>query len=383
MRKQTLYSSSSRSGRTGSRSTPGAAAPDPDPGGASPAPAADAASTPGGSVAPASSSRSSPTVALSASRAPDSSWSRPRSLPPGARRSPSASGAEAGSGGPPDDNASATPAGGGRRPPGRFSPRRVPATAWFGMVAMAALALSLHGHLKPEPRRLTQQDIDRAVMHTLEKSTLPSAARKAYQVIRPSVVRVSGTARNAKTGKRDENSQSTGTGVIVVESGLILTNLHVVDRATDIEVTFADGSQSPATVVSRQPQNDLAVLQPKTVPDDVVPATLRGTADLSPGDTVVAVGFPFGIGPSVSSGVVSGLRREYESQNGKSKLSNLIQFDAAANPGNSGGPLVNADGEVLGIVTAILNPTDQSVFIGIGFAVPIENAAGGMGLPPH
>ena len=133
---------------------------------------------------------------------------------------------------------------------------------------------------------------------------------------------------------------------------------------------------------SVQPEHDLAVLQAKTVPDDLAAATLRSTADLMPGDEVVAVGFPFGIGPSVSAGVVSGLRREYRSPEGKRILTNLIQFDAAANPGNSGGPLVTADGEVVGIVTGILNPTEQRVFIGIGFAVPIENAAAAVGIPP-
>ena len=94
------------------------------------------------------------------------------------------------------------------------------------------------------------------------------------------------------------------------------------------------------------------------------------------------MGFPFGIGPSASAGVISGLKREYRSASGKRILSNLIQFDAAANPGNSGGPLVTADGEVVGIVTAILNPTSARTFIGIGFAVPIENAASAAGLPP-
>ena len=84
----------------------------------------------------------------------------------------------------------------------------------------------------------------------------------------------------------------------------------------------------------------------------------------------------------MSSGVVSGLRREYRSPEGKRLLTNLIQFDAAANPGNSGGPLVNASGEVVGIVTGILNPTEQRVFVGIGFAVPIENAAMAVGVPP-
>ena len=97
---------------------------------------------------------------------------------------------------------------------------------------------------------------------------------------------------------------------------------------------------------------------------------------------MVAIGYPFGIGPSASAGIVSGLRREYHSPEGNKMLTNLIQFDAAANPGNSGGPLVTADGEVVGIVTGIFNPTDQRVFIGIGFAVPIENAAAAVGLSP-
>ena len=131
-----------------------------------------------------------------------------------------------------------------------------------------------------------------------------------------------------------------------------------------------------------QPEHDLAVLQAQTIPDDLVAATMRSTADLAPGDRVVAVGFPFGIGPSVSAGVVSGLRREYRSPEGKRVLTNLIQFDAAANPGNSGGALVTAEGEVVGIVTGLLNPTEQRVFIGIGFAVPIESAAGAVGLSP-
>jgi S1-C subfamily serine protease len=103
---------------------------------------------------------------------------------------------------------------------------------------------------------------------------------------------------------------------------------------------------------------------------------------LKPGDGVVAVGFPFGIGPSVSSGVISGLEREFRSPQGKRVLTNLIQFDAAANPGNSGGPLVTMEGEVVGIVTAILNPSHERTFIGIGFAVPIENAAAGAGIHP-
>jgi S1-C subfamily serine protease len=147
-------------------------------------------------------------------------------------------------------------------------------------------------------------------------------------------------------------------------------------------VVFADGLKSDATITGVRPEHDLAVLQAHTIPDDLAPATMRSTADLKWGDQVFAVGFPFGIGPSVTAGVVSGLRREFRSPQGQRLLTNLIQFDAAVNPGSSGGPLVTAEGEVVGIVTGILNPTNQRVFVGIGFAVPIENAATAVGVPP-
>ncbi len=191
-----------------------------------------------------------------------------------------------------------------------------------------------------------------------------------------------GTDRDpdAKPGKR--RGGGVGTGVVIVDKGIILTNLHVVAGAERIRITFFDGFEADAVIIGTRPEHDLAVLQAKAVPDDMVAATLRSTADLQVGDHVVAVGFPFGIGPSASAGVVSGLKREYQSVEGKRILTNLIQFDAAANPGNSGGPLVTADGEVVGIVTGILNPTSQRVFIGIGFAVPIENAAAAVGMSP-
>jgi len=188
--------------------------------------------------------------------------------------------------------------------------------------------------------------------------------------------------KDDKTDKAERRSTGVGTGVVIVDKGIILTNLHVVLGAERIKVRFFDGMESDAVVIGTRPEHDLAVLQAKAVPDDLVSATLRSTADLAVGDQVVAVGFPFGIGPSASAGVVSGLKREYHSPEGKRILTNLIQFDAAANPGNSGGPLVTADGEVVGIVTGILNPTSQRVFIGIGFAVPIENAAAAVGMSP-
>ncbi len=229
-------------------------------------------------------------------------------------------------------------------------------------------------------RQITQKDIDKAVLHALENNVLPSKAAKAYEIIGPSVVRVRGFTDIDDPGQDPE--RGVGSGVVIIEDGTILTNLHVVASAKRVKVVFADGTESDATVVGLRPEHDLAILKASTLPDDLVPATMRSTADLAMGDEVLAVGFPFAIGPSVSAGVVSGLKREFRSPEGKRQLTNLIQFDAAANPGSSGGPLVTMDGEVVGIVTAILNPTEQRVFIGIGFAVPIENAAGGIGLSP-
>ena len=198
-------------------------------------------------------------------------------------------------------------------------------------------------------------------------------------MISPSVVRVVGTAKN-KAGEDEE--QSVGTGVVIVDKGIILTNLHVVQNAQTIHITFADGMTTTASITGAQPENDLAVLQAHKIPDDMIAATMRSTAELQPGDQVMAVGYPFGIGPSASSGVISGLGRTFRSPEGRQEMRNLIQFDAAANPGNSGGPLVTMDGQVVGIVTAIYNPNQQRTFVGIGFAVPIENAASAAGMPP-
>lgn len=242
-----------------------------------------------------------------------------------------------------------------------------------------ALAVGYVG-LSRGPGPLTQRDIDQAVLHTLNTQPLPQPAAKAYAKIRPSVVRVRAMSLPDAQGKQEE--LGAGSGVVIVDGGVILTNLHVAQGAPRLQVVFADGHESPAELVGAQPENDLAVIKARSVPDDLVPATMRSTADLQVGERVVAVGFPFGIGPTTSSGVVSGLKREFRSPEGKSLLTNLIQFDAAANPGSSGGPLVTDNGEVVGIVTAILNPTEQRVFIGIGFAVPIENAAAAAGMPP-
>ncbi|NML43705.1 trypsin-like serine protease [Ramlibacter sp. G-1-2-2] len=281
-----------------------------------------------------------------------------------------------------------------------------PLLLWSAILLLGiALATSLA--LRPMPRKLTQQDINQAVLKTMETQVMPSEYARAYEKIRPSVVRVVSYIKKSRlkeeeqklvsrsnkpkplgpapadiTGDGDEIENGVGTGVVIIDKGVILTNLHVVNGADHVKVTFFDGLEADANITGVQAENDLAVLQATKIPDDLFAATMRSTGDLTPGDKVLAVGFPFGIGPSASGGIVSGLGRVFRSPEGKQEMRNLIQFDAAANPGNSGGPLVTMDGEVVGIVTAILNPTAARTFIGIGFAVPIENAATAAGLPP-
>jgi S1-C subfamily serine protease len=262
---------------------------------------------------------------------------------------------------------------------------------WASALLLVVCGLALNGSTPPGAAPLTMKQIDHAMRKSIEENPLASPAAKAYDAVIPSVVRVVGLMTegddggdikdDAKNGKAPVE-RGVGTGVVIIDNGTILTNLHVVNGAKRIRVSFMDGTESDAQLLSVQPENDLAVLRARTIPDDLAAATMRSTGDLAPGDRVIAVGFPFGIGPSVSDGVVSGLKREFRSPEGQQTMSNLIQFDAAANPGNSGGPLVTMDGEVVGIVTAILNPSRQRVFIGIGFAVPIENAAAAVGMPP-
>jgi len=255
-----------------------------------------------------------------------------------------------------------------------------PRVMWSALALLGALLLVSVLQRGPlGATALTQKDIDAAVLRTLSTQNLPSPAARAAEKIRPAVVRVRSYVTDDK-GEQVEHG--VGTGVVIVDKGVILTNLHVVQSAQTIKLVFSDGSESAASITGAQPENDLAVLQAHTIPDDLIAATMRSTADLMPGDEVVAVGFPFGIGPSTSAGVISGLGRSFRSPEGEQDIGNLIQFDAAANPGNSGGPLVTMDGEVVGIVTGILNPTSHRTFVGIGFAVPIESASAAAGLPP-
>jgi serine protease DegQ len=170
---------------------------------------------------------------------------------------------------------------------------------------------------------------------------------------------------------------------VIDDAGDILTSLHVVANAVEIRLTFADGYETTAHMVTEQPENDIAVIRADERPKLLIPAVLGNPNAMRVGDEAYVVGNPFGLYSSMSAGIISGFNRTFRPQNKTQELQGLIQIDTAVNPGNSGGPLLNRSGQVIGIVTGIVNPTGQDVFIGIGFAVPITTAGGAVGSPPY
>ncbi|MBX0329178.1 trypsin-like peptidase domain-containing protein [Oscillochloris sp. ZM17-4] len=259
----------------------------------------------------------------------------------------------------------------------RELPARARGAAPFALGVIAALlAMILYGAIFPSPTPLTAREVSEAVAQTMASATpAPARASLVYQFIQPSLVLIQ------TQGEGDVGGL--GTGVVIDDRGDILTSLHVVDGASAITVTFADGSESPAQVISAQPENDIAVLAAAQLPAQLVPATLGSPGAMRVGDEAYVVGHPLGLYGSMSAGVISGFDRSFTMPNSERRLEGLIQVDAAVNPGNSGGPLLNRDGQVIGIVAGLVNPTDQNVFIGIGFAVPITTAGGAAGLPQY
>jgi S1-C subfamily serine protease len=242
-------------------------------------------------------------------------------------------------------------------------------------VAAMLLALILYNLIFPE-NQLTQTEVNDAIANAMASATpRPAYSTEVYQIIQPSLVMIQTDLMNGE--------KSLGTGVIVDGAGDILTSLHVVNNASKIAITFADGTKSEGIVVSTQPEMDIAVLQAPTMPQLFVPATLGNPGAMQVGDEAYAVGHPFGLYGSMSAGVISGFDRTFKPENTDVEIDGLIQFDAAVNPGNSGGPLLNRYGHVIGIVTGIVNPSNQNFFIGIAFAVPINTAAGGVDMPPY
>jgi S1-C subfamily serine protease len=205
--------------------------------------------------------------------------------------------------------------------------------------------------------------------------TPPPLISEVYAKVAPSVVQINAL-------RADGTLAESGSGVVIDDAGDILTALHVVQGARSLTVVFADGTQSRAVIIAEIRQSDIAALRPANTPAQLVPATLGSPASLRIGDDAIVVGNPFALTRSLSTGVISGLDRSVQVPNQGRSLTGLIQFDAAVNPGSSGGPLVNRDGEVVGIVTGLVNPTGQPAFSGVGFAVPIDTAATALGVPP-
>jgi S1-C subfamily serine protease len=263
------------------------------------------------------------------------------------------------------------------------APRRRPPRRWVltAIVAVVVLALATFAVTRgPDTAPITATDVNKAVQNGIAKAKeeaakAPPDAAAAYRVALPSLVTIA-TQRTGGTGVE----RGTGAGVVVNAEGAVLTALHVVEGARSIEVRFSDGTASGATVEDRDPATDIAVLTPDRLPQVVVPAVLGGGAQV--GDAVFALGHPLGLTGSLSAGVVSALGRTIKVSS-EQTLKDLIQFDAAVNPGNSGGPLLNKAGQVVGIVTGLANPSEQNFFVGIGFAVPIATAGGIAGSPPQ
>lgn len=224
------------------------------------------------------------------------------------------------------------------------------------MVIIAALAFQLgSGSATPANRASA------TVTPTPAVTATPLPVTALYRQVVPSVVLIT------------TSKGSLGSGVIVTDTGMVLTAHHVVSGGGDISIVFADGTKTSGTIAAAYPKIDIATLAPKKLPEVVVPAALGG--GVAVGSDVVAIGNPLGLRDSTTTGVVSGLNRTTKTDVGG--LSGLIQFDAAVNPGSSGGPLLNSQGIVVGVVVSIADPGDDEAFAGIGFAVPIGTALGG------
>ena len=252
----------------------------------------------------------------------------------------------------------------------RAAQLRYPALLLAGAL-LGALVVIAYLSINPPEGTIDQRRIEQIAQEQIANATpTPQVPPQVYAAIRPAVVsiQVEGVAADNNTFR------GRGAGVIVDESGRILTSLHVIQGAQTVKVRFFDGTEANARVAATQPERDLAMLEVPRLPDGVEVAILGGGVNV--GDQVFAIGNPLGLDGSMSMGVVSGLGRRFIVQSTGQALENMIQFDAAVNPGNSGGPLVDLAGRVVGIVTGIANPFGQSAFIGLGFAVPIQAAAG-------
>jgi 2-alkenal reductase len=195
------------------------------------------------------------------------------------------------------------------------------------------------------------------------------ATIEIFERVSPSVVQV--TARSAANPLAEEEpgQGATGTGFIWDSDGHIVTNDHVVQGAREVAVRFASGEVARAELVGTAQNYDLAVLRIRSTTRQPPPLALGSSSELKVGQSAFAVGNPFGLDQSMTSGIISALKRRLPTQSGR-EISNVIQTDAAINPGNSGGPLLDSAGRLIGVTTAIISPSGSNA--GIGFAVPAD-----------
>jgi S1-C subfamily serine protease len=192
-----------------------------------------------------------------------------------------------------------------------------------------------------------------------------------YQKASPSVVNIISTVIARDFFFAPIPREGSGSGSIIDSHGHILTNNHVIRDAQKLEVTLWDGTKWSSKLVGTDPDNDLAVIKINAPTDQLKPLPLGDSRKLQVGQKVLAIGNPFGLGLTLTTGIISSLGRTIRSEMG-TMIEGLIQTDASINPGNSGGPLLNSEGEIIGINTAIVSPTGGSV--GIGFAIPANTA---------
>ncbi len=245
--------------------------------------------------------------------------------------------------------------------PGLMEPAgRRPRRAAYVAIAIAAALVLLVGLVVLATRLGGGDPAPAATASASPTESTPPTTTDIFNAVGPSVVVI------------ETASGGLGTGTVVSEDGGILTANHVISDGSALTVTFYDGTETSATVSSSEPDQDIATLLPDALPEVLVPATLGGAVQA--GSEVVAIGNPLGLTYSVSTGVVSGLDRAADGEAGK--LSGLIQFDASVNPGSSGGPLLDGNGVLVGVVVAIADPGKDEAFAGIGFAVPVGTAVG-------
>lgn len=188
--------------------------------------------------------------------------------------------------------------------------------------------------------------------------------------VTPAVVNIGVSVKQEDVFGNEGVAEGVGSGIIYSSDGYIITNNHVAGNAFELNVTLADGTSYPASLIGTSPQTDIAVI--KIDIKNMETATFASIENQNVGDFVMAVGSPFGIQQTVTTGIISGKNRNIPATSDQSPIVDLIQTDAAINPGNSGGPLVNIHGDVIGINTLIFSPSGASA--GIGFAIPSDTA---------